>query len=77
MDTASNLAMFLLDKTGDVCGQWRGRLTAQQQRVLFGKVLAGKREIRICGKSERILAIRKVGFGQDWETEEWTWKELS
>ena len=66
IDYAANLAFFLLEKTGSVTGAWEGRMTAVEQRNLFGQFL-GKGLIVICGKTEVVQHIIKVCFGQDWD----------
>jgi hypothetical protein len=76
MDRAANLAFFLLEKTGSVCGNWSGRLPALQQRALFGRFL-GKGTLHIDGASEMLSHSVKVCFGLDYEvTDEISWKAL-
>jgi hypothetical protein len=76
MDYAANLAFFLLEKTGSVCGTWSGRLTAAQQRGLFGKFL-GKGTLSIDGAAETLQHSVKVCFGLDYEvTAELSFKAL-
>lgn len=66
MDYAANLAFFLLEKTGSVCGKWCGRMLAQDQRNLFGRYI-GKGIIIINGEDETIRNRVKVCFGADWD----------
>lgn len=63
---ASNMALFLLGKVGSVLGVWRGRLSATDQRALFGQFL-GKGQITIDGGQEVLKHTVKVGFGQDYD----------
>jgi hypothetical protein len=65
-DYAANLAFFLLEKTGSVSGAWQGRMTAADQRKLFGQFL-GKGLIVIDGRTEQVQHIVKVCFGLDWD----------
>lgn len=75
-DYAANLAMFLLEHTGSVFGQWYGRMTAAEQRTLFGRFL-GKGRIWIDGTDETIEHVRKVCFGLDAEcTARVEWRAL-
>lgn len=64
MDYAANLALFLTEKTGTCLGEWAGRLTAAEQRALFGRYL-GKGRIVINGATEIICNRVKVCFGLD------------
>lgn len=66
MDYAANLAIFLLEKTGTVFGTWAGRMTATEQRALFGRFI-GKGQIAIDGAAETICNRVKVCFGLDTE----------
>lgn len=65
-DYAAQLALFLLEKTGSIWGLWRGKMTAAEQRALFGRFI-GKGDIRINGTEETISMRRKVCFGLDYE----------
>ena len=69
------LAFFLLEKTGSVSGQWRGSMTAKEQRALFGTFL-GKGKLLINGKKEIIVHYIKTAFGLDFDSHEYTWREL-
>ena len=66
MDYAANLANFLMDKKGSVFATWNGRMTAKEQRALFGKFL-GKGLIEINGTNETVCHYVKVCFGLDSE----------
>lgn len=66
MEYASNLALFLLEKTGSVTGCYASRMTAAEQRALFGQYL-GKGRIVIDGKNETICNRVKVCFGLDFD----------
>lgn len=61
-DAAGNMAVFLLDQTGSIFGEWSGRLTAADQRKLFGKFI-GKGTLRINGGNETVNHLRTVCFG--------------
>lgn len=72
----TNLAFFLMEKTGSIHGRYRGKMTAQQQRELFGRFI-GKGTIIIDGHQEIILNRVKVCFGLDWDDRnEVRWNEL-
>ena len=66
MDYASNLALFLLEKTGSVLGRFSERMKAADQRALFGRYI-GKGRIVIDGTQETIANQVTVGFGQDYD----------
>ena len=75
-DAVANLAFFLLEKTGSVCGTWRGQMLAKDQRKLFGRFL-GKGTVCIRGIGETVTHTRTAGFGMDWETTaDLRWSEL-
>lgn len=75
-DVAASLAFFLLDKTGSIFGEWTGRMTATEQRALFGRFL-GKGRIIIDGETEKLIHRVKVCFGQDYDdTESLQWAQL-
>jgi hypothetical protein len=63
-DYAANLAIFLTERTGSCFKTWSGKLTATEQRALFGKFL-GKGKIWIDGTEETIEHHAKVCFGLD------------
>lgn len=76
-DHAGNLALFLLDKTGSIWGCWSGKLTAAEQRALFGRFL-GKGKIVIDGLREQISNRVSVCFGRDWDDRNvTTWQQLN
>jgi hypothetical protein len=75
-DYAASLAFFLLENTGSIYNSWEGRLSAKQQRALFGQFI-GKGKIYISGSCERIEHYRKVCFGLDSEmTKRLYWRDL-
>ena len=63
---AQDIAFFLLERTGSVCGQWKGKLTAKEQRELFC-VFFGKGTLYIDGTKETVEHVVTVGFGQDYD----------
>ena len=65
-DFAANLALFLLEKTGTVLGAWASKMTATEQRELFGRFI-GKGRIVIDGERETIANRVKVCFGHDYD----------
>lgn len=65
-DYAANLAIFLTEKTGSCLKTWAGKLTAAEQRTLFGRFI-GKGKIWIDGSAETVEHFRKVCFGTDSE----------
>lgn len=76
-DYAAQLALFLLDKVGSIWGIWEGRLTAAEQRALFGRFL-GKGWLRIDGRKETVTHIVKVAFGMDWDINaDLTWADFN
>jgi len=76
MDYAANLAIFLIEKTGTVFGTWAGKMTAAEQRALFGRFI-GKGKIVIDGEREEIANRVKVAFGADWDDRNVTaWRTL-
>jgi hypothetical protein len=76
MDYAANLALFLIEKTGSTLKTWRGKLTATEQRELFGKFI-GKGQIVIDGAQETICNRVKVCFGHDYDDRNVTaWRAL-
>lgn len=66
IDYAANLAFFLLEKTGSIFGTFSMRMTANEQRKLFGRFL-GKGRIIINGNDETIRNRVKVCFGLDYD----------
>lgn len=75
-DHAANLALFLVEKNGSCLSTWVGRLTATEQRALFGRFL-GKGRIIIDGERETICNRVKVCFGLDYDDRKQTnWAAL-
>ena len=66
MDNAANLAIFLTEKTGSCLKTWEGKMTAAEQRSLFGRFI-GKGTIVINGAEEYICNRVKVCFGLDYD----------
>ena len=54
IDYAANAALFLLEKTGSVLGRCAIRMTAAEQRTLFGRFI-GKGRIVIEEKQRRFV----------------------
>lgn len=76
MDYAANLALFLQEKTGTIFGEWDGRMTAAEQRALFGRFL-GKGLLCINGSAETVEHHVKVCFGTDSDmTARVAWRDL-
>lgn len=71
-----NTALFLLDQTNSVLARWEGKLTAAEQRKLFGRYL-GRGTIVIDGTAETVHNRVKVCFGLDYDDRNVTrWKDL-
>lgn len=66
MDYAAKLALFLTNKLGTCFGIWSGKLTAAEQRELFGRYI-GKGNIVIDGSDETVCNRVKVCFGLDYD----------
>lgn len=66
IDYAANLALFLVEKTGSIFNEWRGRMSAADQRELMGCYL-GRGTIIINGRDETVRNRVTVRYGQDWE----------
>ena len=64
MDYAAKLAIFLTEKTGSPLNWWSGKMSAAEQRELFGRFI-GKGKIVIDGTEETICNRVKVCFGLD------------
>jgi hypothetical protein len=76
-DAAGNMAVFLLEQTGSIFGKWSGRLTASDQRKLFGRFI-GKGTIEINGAEEEVGHIKSVCFGTMREmVAAYPWRKLS
>jgi hypothetical protein len=65
-EIAANIAFFLQDKVGSVCGKWKGKLSAKEQRAMFGAFL-GKGTLYIDGAMETVEHVVTVGFGGDYD----------
>lgn len=75
-DFAGALALFLTERAGSCLASWSGRLSATEQRGLFGRFL-GKGLIVIDGAAEVLEHHRKVCFGLDSEcTARLAWRDL-
>ena len=73
---ATNLANFLMEKTGSVLATWGGTMTAAEQRALLGKFI-GKGKIVIDGEREIIANRVRVCFGHDYDDRNVTaWRAL-
>lgn len=65
-EAATNLAAFLVEKAGSVLATWEGKMTAKDQRKLFGANI-GKGTIVINGEQETICNRVSVCFGLDYD----------
>lgn len=75
-DYPAQLALHLTEHAGSCLATWRGRLTAAQQRALFGRYI-GKGTIVIDGAAETICNSVKVCFGLDYDHRNVTaWRDL-
>lgn len=75
-DIVINLAFFLLENTGSIFGIYKERMSAFEQRKLFGCFL-GKGKIIINGLEEDICCRIKIAFGSDYEDRySMRWTEL-
>ena len=76
-DYAANLAHFLLANEGSIWGRWEGRMTAADQRALFGRFL-GKGSIVIDGEAETLCIFVRVCFGTDFDCRaNLAWRDLN
>lgn len=66
VDHAADLALFLQEMTGSVCGFWHGHMRAADQRALFGRYL-GRGTICIDGAREMLYMSVSVDFGRDYD----------
>ena len=62
-----NVAFFVQEKTGSIYGKWNGKLSAKEQREMFGSYI-GKGTFYIDGSRESVEVAKTVCFGTDWET---------
>jgi hypothetical protein len=74
-DPAANMALFLVENVGSIYDRWDGRMSAVDQRKLFGRFL-GKGVLGVYGKTEMLTMTRKVCFGTDWDTTWYRWAEF-
>lgn len=65
-DYVGSTVVFLLEKTGSIFGKFYGKMSAQEQRNVFGRYL-GKGTIIIDGSAETICNRVKVCFGMDYD----------
>lgn len=65
-EAAENLASFLTEKKGSPLGKWEGKMSANEQRELFGRVI-GRGMIVVDGNEETISNLVSVCFGQDYD----------
>lgn len=71
-----NLALYLLDQTNSVTARWEGKLSAAEQRKIFGRYL-GRGTIVIDGDRELVFNRVKVCFGLDTDDRNVTnWRDL-
>ena len=63
-DYAANLALFLTERTGSCLAKWNGRLSAAEQRAIFGRYM-GKGTLYIDGTAETVEHWVKSCFGLD------------
>lgn len=62
----TNLTALLLEKTGSVHGRLSGKMSADEQRELFGRYI-GKGTIVVDGMREVVYNQVKIAFGMDWD----------
>ena len=75
-DRAAAMAIFLMQETGSIFGVWDGRMSASDQRILFGKYI-GKGHLWVSGDPEEVVMTVKVCFGTDSDTRfKASWAEL-
>lgn len=75
-DRPALLALFLTERTGSCLKTWSGKLTASEQRALFG-VYLGNGKLWIDGAAETVEHHVKVCFGADTEcTMRLHWRDL-
>lgn len=60
-DRVGALAMFVLKNTGSVHGEWVGRMSATDQRALFGRMV-GKGRISVDGSDETVSMSVTTGY---------------
>jgi hypothetical protein len=75
-DRAAFLSLVLSEATGTTCGYLESRMTADEQRAIFGRYL-GKGIIQIDGERAEISMRVKVCFGTDCDERNIThWRDL-
>lgn len=75
-DIAANIALFLTERKGSCLATWKGKLSAAEQRSLFGAYL-GKGNFIINGAAEAIAYWITVGFGGDYDETEYTFARMA
>lgn len=75
-DIAANIALFLTERKGSCLATWKGKLSAAEQRALFGSYL-GKGNFIINGSDESVTYWITVGFGGDYDETVYTLARLS
>jgi hypothetical protein len=74
-DVAARLSLFLTGEVGSTFGTWKGRLSAAQQRALFGKVI-GKGLLYVDGNQLTVTHVWTVCFGSDFDQKVIEWGHL-
>lgn len=75
-DRAAFLALVLTEATGTTCGYIESRMSADEQREIFGRYL-GKGVIQIDGNRAGVSMRVKVCFGTDYDIRAIThWRDL-
>jgi len=76
VDYAAQLALFLVEREGSVFATTTIRLTAAEQRKLFGRFI-GKGRVVIDGERETLCNRVKVCFGLDYDDRnQINWRDL-
>ncbi|KGC70209.1 MULTISPECIES: hypothetical protein [Burkholderia] len=75
-EQATKIGLFLVNRTGQCTGKWRGKLLADEQRALLGRYF-GRGTLTIDGARERIRYQVEHLFGGAVETKaDLAWREL-
>ncbi|KWK61849.1 hypothetical protein WM15_13005 [Burkholderia ubonensis] len=75
-EQATKIGLFLVNRTGQCTGKWRGKLLADEQRALLGRYF-GRGTLIIDGARERIRYQVEHLFGGAVETKaDLAWAEL-
>jgi hypothetical protein len=69
-DVAANIAHFLMAQELSIFGHWEGKMSAADQRRIFG-IKLGKGTIAIDGENEEIIHYYKTCYGNDRERSVW------